>query len=121
MEPAGCMIYGFNQNSAEQVKAAFELAVDREVIIISASAMEEKTVSDVLDAGPRDLFEEKDQGFLMFLGFDQEMVQSAMKAFPDGLSRPIFCGLTENNSTWTIAFLLEHLIEEKTHWEKKKS
>ncbi len=121
MEPAGCMIYGFSRDGADQVRAAFERAVDREVIIISASAMEDKTVSDVLDTGPRDLFEEKDQGFLMFLGFDHEMVQAAMKAFPGALSRPIFCGLTENNSTWTVACLLEHLIEEKNHWEKNKS
>ena len=57
----------------------------------------------------------------MFLGFDRELVQNALKNFPgENIRRPIFCGLTETNSTWTVEYLMEHLVEEKTYWEKRK-
>jgi hypothetical protein len=54
----------------------------------------------------------------MFLGFDDDLIEKSLKGFPrrEQLPRPIFCGLTENNYNWTVAFLAEHLLEEKRSW-----
>lgn len=123
MEPLGIIIYGFAHDGAEKIHRSFEETAGRDVIMFSASGAEGEKISDLLDRGPRDLFEEKESGFVMFLGFDRELVQDAMKSFPaEGeVKRPIFCGLTETNSTWTVEYLMEHLIEEKAYWEKRKS
>jgi hypothetical protein len=58
----------------------------------------------------------------MFLGFDDNDISSTLEKFPaaDKMTRPIFCGLTENNISWPLQKLLEHLIEERNYWKDKE-
>ena len=121
MEPLGIVIYGYDRKGAEKILSSSAAAAGREVIMFSASNREDVKISDILNGEPGHYFEEKEQGFVMFLGFDRELVQVALKQFPgaDTVKRPIFCGLTETNSSWTVAYLMEHLIEEKNYWDKR--
>lgn len=123
MNAPGILLYGYNRDEAQSIRSSFEGVIGSELVVISASLKEEETVETILHKGPNDVYEQKEDRIIMFLGFNREMVTAAMKAFPsdNDLKRPIFCGLTENNSTWKMNYLIEHLKEEKAYWEKKKN
>ena len=122
MEPLGIILYGYGREHAERILSTLAKVVKRELLLISASGFEGKTIHNVLEAGEADFFEEKEDRFLMLLGFSQEEASRALKGFPGdgGIVRPIFCGLTEENLNWEIIYLLDHLKEEKAYWDKKK-
>ena len=114
MDAKAFLFYGFNLDEALLVRDTVSEALGEEIDTISASGEESSTVADVLDRMPDGTFAEAPVRFLMFLGFDDEDISAAIKAFPKISKRPILCTLTENNMKWTIAYLLEHLIEEDT-------
>ena len=79
-------------------------------------------ISDILESGDRENFKNNTNKILLFLGFGESQVRSVLSGFPkkDGISRPIFCGLTEQNIDWTMEYLIEHLLEEEKYWAAKK-
>ena len=108
------LFYGFDLDDALLVKNTIEEALGVEIDEISASGEETATLEDVLDRMPDATFTDGPSRFLMFLGFSDEDISAAIKAFPKIKKRPILCTLTQNNMKWTIAHLHEHLIEEDT-------
>lgn len=121
-QPLGILVYGFKLEEAEQIVIAFEDRFGAEVVLVSATGKEKKTVQEILDSGPGGEFDEKEDRMLMFLGFNDQQIKQALKAFPSdvGIPRPIFCGLTEENVNWTITQLMEHLKEEQVQARENK-
>jgi len=121
-QPLGILVYGFKPEEAEQIVIAFEDRFGAEVVLVSATGKEKSTVQEILDSGPGGEFDEKEDRMLMFLGFNDQQIKQALKAYPSdvGIPRPIFCGLTEENIKWTIEHLIEHLKEEQEQARENK-
>jgi len=122
MEPLGIMLYGYDQEHALMIKASLESVLEQDIVLLSASKREDVEVRDILESEEHD-FEDNDPKILMFLGFNEDQIESAMNMFPkiEDMKRPIFCGLTEHNIQWKIDMLLEHLLEEEKYWKKRAS
>ncbi len=122
MEQAGIMLYGYEKTDAYIIKYAIEKILGREVGMLSGSRKESQIIEEIISDEMHDTYEDKDIKVLMFLGFDDKEINSTLEKFPasDKVTRPIFCGLTENNIAWPLEKLLEHLIEERNYWKDKK-
>jgi hypothetical protein len=113
MADRALLFYGFQETDAKNAASALSVAIGIPIDIISASGNEEKRVSEILEDNQPPFFELKDASFVMFLGFDDSEILVALRNFPTlSAERPIFCTLTTNNISWTIAALAKHLIEE---------
>lgn len=121
MNPLGILVYGYNEKDARFIGESLGHTLEQEIFVISASKKEDMKISDILEKGPEDLFENKDTKLLMFLAFSKEQIDLTLREFPDkkGLARPIFCGLTNHNIGWQLSDLTEHLLGEERHWKKK--
>ncbi len=120
MQPLGIMLYGYGAGHADMIRRSFDRLFSAGTIVISASGREDMKVLDILEEGPADRFDERETRVLVFLGFTQEQIGQALRDFPsgEGLPRPIFCTLTEQNIHWPMSRLVEHLAEE--HNRRKK-
>ena len=118
MKDTAIMLYGYSIDNATEIQSVLQDALGRDILLISASCREGMTVADIIRHGGESFFEERETRMLMFLGCEDNDIEKALKGFPDleGVARPIFCGLTEQNLKWTMADLLEHLLEEKKYW-----
>ncbi len=112
--PQAVMLYGYDEASAEVILSAFELITGGRPVMFNATGREASTVSEVLEGGEGS-FNTCTVPFLMFLGYGSDEIRMIMQRFPSTpeIKRPIFCGLTSNNISWKIEYLLEHLIEER--------
>ncbi|MBN2402125.1 MAG: DUF3783 domain-containing protein [Spirochaetes bacterium] len=121
MDQLGIMLYGYEKTDAYIIKQAIEKILGREVELISSSRKESEIVEIIFSDELYDTFEDKEIKILMFLGFDDSEINLTLEKFPaaNKVTRPIFCGLTENNIKWTLKQLLEHLIEERNYWNNK--
>jgi len=121
-EPLGMMLYGYETSESAFLQAYLSDILQRPVIALSASGKEDVPVQMILE-DPGETFEKNETKILMFLGFDDLQIGLALDQFPkDGsISRPIFCGLTEENINWPLNQLLEHLREEEKYWKNKKA
>jgi len=119
-DPIGILIYGYGKEDAFMIRAAFDRALEESVFLISASAKEDWAVLDILDKGPEDIFEEKEDKVVIFLAFNQDQIDAALRGFPEpGIRRPIFCGLTLQNMQWKLNILIEHLKNEHRLWTQQ--
>ena len=123
MKDTAIMLYGYSMDNAVEIQNALEHTLGRGILLMSGSCREEMTVADIIRHGGESFFEEKETRILMFMGCDDNDIRMALSGFPDreGLARPIFCGLTEQNLKWTLSDLLEHLLEEKKYWTEKSA
>ena len=121
MDEIGIMLYGYNKADALEVQSALAAGLGRTPCLLSASGKEDQLLIEALEKQDQEFFEEKETPILLFLGFGDEDIQTALKAFPDGIRRAIFCGLTEENIRWKVSVLIEHLQEEDRYWKSKKS
>ena len=122
MEPVGILLYGYSNDESVVIQDLIEKAVNNKIVIISGSQKENSKVIDILEQGPTDDFEDKDNKILVFLGFSENQLENVLNLFPKNgeIKRPIFCGLTEQNINWTLDYLIEHLVEEDRYWSNKK-
>lgn len=58
---------------------------------------------------------------IMFHGFRGGQVSFLLSQIPAEIKtlKPIFCTTTESNLQWPVNELMEHLLEERKHWESK--
>jgi hypothetical protein len=122
MEQSGIMLYGYTESDARLIRDALEAALGKTLLMLSGSRRESRILEDILSDETHDVYEEGEPRVLMFLGFDDEMVKTALSRFPgaDRVARPIFCAPTEQNITWPLSELLEHLEEERNYWKNKE-
>ena len=120
--PLGIMLYGYDDRESGLLQGFLSDVFEQPILVLSASGKEDVQVQDILES-PSEAFEDKDVKVLMFLGFDDQQIGTALNEFPrDGsVTRPIFCGLTEQNITWPLSRLIEHLLEEKRYWESREA
>ena len=122
METLGVLLYGYNLEDSKAIEQSLRTITNQDIIIVSGSKKEDLKIMDILDKGPEECYEDKENKILLFLGFSDSEVGAVLKEFPksDTLVRPIFCGLTEENINWTLEYLVEHLIEEDKYWAANK-
>jgi hypothetical protein len=121
MEQLGILLYGYEKDTAEKIGRALEKTLEQDIIVLGASKRDDEIVSAVLNSPDATAFANHEEPFCMFLGFDNDQIQTALSSFPgDGIIRPIFCGLTPSNINWTVSHLHEHLCEEKRQWATAK-
>ena len=122
MEQLGIMLYGYEKTDAYIIKTAIEGVVNGEVFLISGSRKETHIIENIISDEMYDTFDDKEVKVLMFLGFDDKEISLVLDRFPgsDKITRPIFCGLTENNIKWPLQELIKHLIEERNYLNSKK-
>jgi hypothetical protein len=112
MADRALLFYGLSEADARLTTTTLGNALGITLDLISASGREQDHLNDILE-NPSRTFEECEVRFVMFLGFDDKQIGEALQSFPLlSVSRPIFCTLTRNNLSWTIAQLAEHLVEE---------
>jgi hypothetical protein len=123
MSELGILIYGYNEKDVEHIKSSIKNILNTDILILSASFLEYEKVGNILDKCQNDRFEDKPVKILMFLGFNDGQINTVLKDFPkrNGLKRPIFCGLTENNIKWTFQELIDDLVKEDLYWAQKRS
>lgn len=117
MVKLGVMLYGYDEANAREVHAYLEKTAGQQVKLVSGSGKEGQRVQPVIEQPTADFFEDKPTKILMFLGFPDDMIGPTMKLFPEGIERPIFCAVTHQNMTWTLEYLIEHLLEERMSGE----
>jgi hypothetical protein len=117
MEQPGIMLYGYRKTDAHLIKDALEAVVKNTIILLSGSCRESHILEDILSDEKHTVYEDNEPKVLMFLGFDDDQINSALENFPgaDKVPRPIFCVPTENNISWPLHQLLEHLVEERNY------
>ncbi|MEK6534141.1 MAG: DUF3783 domain-containing protein [Thermodesulfobacteriota bacterium] len=122
MQSVGVLICGYRQEDARTIKAFLDKTLDSYVIMVSASQKADMKIIDILRMGPEECFAEEETQLLMFLGFSEVQTHMVLEAFPEesGLKRPIFCSLTAQNQLWPLRELIEHLVEEHSHWTGKR-
>ena len=124
MNQLGIMIYGYNENDANEIKKTIEKLMGNSIELISASKQESVKVNDILNRGLGDenVFEDKEEKILMLLGFDDQQIQAVLNGLPKdaGFIRPIFCTLTEKNINWPLSDLIKDLLAEREYWSKKR-
>lgn len=120
MDEIGIMLYGYHKEDALTIQSALAAGLGRKLYLLSASGKEDKPLIEALEAQEQENFEEKETPILLFLGFGDEEIQTALKVFPKDIRRAIFCGLTEENIRWKVNVLIEHLQEEDRYWKSKK-
>lgn len=122
MEQPGIMLYGYTETEARLIKDALEAALGGTLLMLSGSGKESHILEDILSDETHAVYEEGEPKVLMFLGFDDDMVKTALSRFPgaDRVARPIFCTPTEKNITWPLSELLEHLEEERNYWKNRE-
>ncbi len=115
MSDIGIMLYGYGEEHAMLIHGALEEVLGEEVELISAAGQEERVVSEILERADGVNFEEREAKVLMVLGFTDEQLETTLRSFPreEGLERPIFCTLTQNNSRWPLLHLIEDLQAER--------
>jgi len=119
-DPIGILTYGYGKEEAFSIRAALDRALEDSVFLISGSEKEDWIVLDILDKGPEDIFEEKEDKVVIFLAFTQDQIDAALRGFPEqGIRRPIFCGLTMQNMQWKLTDLIDHLKEEHRLWTQQ--
>lgn len=120
-DPIGILIYGYKREDAFRIRDTFNRALNDAIFVISASGKEDRLITDILDNGPDDFYEEKEDKIIMFLAFNKEQVDAALNSFPSpDIARPIFCGLTVQNIQWILNHLIEHLKAEHRQWTHGK-
>jgi hypothetical protein len=112
MAEKALLTFGLSRDEAAVSTQVLSQKLGFDIDIISASGMEDHTVEEILDLSPDSVFVEDSTRFVMFLGFDDREISESLNSFPLTKERPIFCTLTENNLSWTIRKLAEHLLEE---------
>jgi hypothetical protein len=123
MSELGILIYGYDEKRADRIRSSINEILEVDVLILTASTLESEKVGDILEECHNDKFEDKSVKILMFLGFTDGQIDSVLKGFPknEGLIRPIFCGLTENNIKWKFQELMDDLVKEEEYWAQKRN
>ena len=114
MDELGIMVYGYSRDRAEKIRDSLCDLTGRRVVLFSATGREDEVIEKIIGGQAGGEYADGPDPVLMFLGFSDIEISDAIDSFPSGgpLPRPIFCGLTEDNCSWTFGELLEHLIEE---------
>ncbi len=117
----GVLLYGYTNAQAAKIKLFLSSLTGRDVAAVGGGGKEGMLVGDILDGPEDEGFVDGETKVLMFLGFDDAWIEAALRTFPkDGsIPRPIFCCPTENNVGWTLAHLVEHLLEERRNLAEK--
>jgi hypothetical protein len=113
------LVYGYEKNDADTIYKAISTCLNRPLSLYSASGNESSTI-ELLLTNSENHFEENDPKIIMFVSIEDEEIRSILNLFPSSVSRPIFCGLTTHNKSWTFTTLKEHLLEEKAYWDQQK-
>jgi hypothetical protein len=112
MAEKALLTFGLSRDEAAVSTQVLSQKLGLDINLISASGMEDRTVEEILELSPDSVFVEDTIRFVMFLGFDDKEIRESLTSFPLTTQRPIFCTLTENNLSWTIRKLADHLLEE---------
>jgi len=118
MTDLGLLFHGYSKDNAQAIANFLSDQLGTQIHIFGAHGQDESTVQQILD-GVAQEFCDGDPKVMMLLGFENDLVQVVLKQFPQDIPRPIFCGLTESNLTWTISHLVEHLLEEQEYWKEE--
>ena len=118
MTDLGLLFHGYSEDTAQAIADFLGNQLGNPIHIFGAQGQDQSTVQQILDGAEHE-FGEGDPKVMMLLGFENDQVQVILKQFPVDIPRPIFCGLTEDNLTWTIRHLKEHLIEEQAYWKEE--
>jgi hypothetical protein len=119
MADRGLLLYGIAETEAIRIRDSLSASLPDTIELLSATGHEKSIIRDFLENTPEQIFAIRNIRFLMFLGFEDTDIQSALAAFPKDVARPIFCTLTENNLSWTFEYLAEHLAEEHERMTSK--
>ena len=109
------MVHGYGMEDVAMIVRALSDALGQPIGFISACGRGSEHVSDILSKAPREPLTDAQPKVLMFIDFDDDSIYDSMMAFPDGggIERPIFCMPTDDNVTWSLSQLLEHLEAER--------
>ena len=119
MPTIGIMTYGYDEPSALAAREMLGSILDKEIILIGASGKDDVVVGQILENGPASSsFADAETKLIMLLGFDDDQISQVLENYPKD-DRPIFCSLTAENNYWDMRTLIEHLVEEKKHWESQ--
>ena len=113
------LVYGYGKKDVDTIHKAISTCLNRSITLYSASRNESHTIEQLLTKSENH-FEENDPKIIMFVSIEDEEIRSILNSFPSTVSRPIFCGLTPYNKSWTFTTLKEHLLEEKAYWKQQK-
>ncbi len=113
------LVFGYEKKDVDAIYKTISSCLNRPLSLYSASGNESYTIEQLLTKSDNH-FEENDPKIIMFVSIENEEIHSILNSFPSTVIRPIFCGLTPYNKSWTFSSLKEHLLEEKAYWEKQK-
>jgi hypothetical protein len=116
----GLVIYGYDKDDAERVHKTINEQFDTPLFLKSATGKENETIKQIIYSTDENEFENKKTKIIMFVNITNDEIQQVLQTFPQTITRPIFCGLTKHNISWSFSDLKIHLLEEQAYWEKQK-
>jgi hypothetical protein len=114
----GILLYGYTENDAHFLKEKISETISDQILLKSASNLEEKTVKEILNQHTGFSYRQNQPNIILFFGMDDTDIQCILSDFPSSIERPIFCGLTEHNVNWKFEELIDHLLAEQEMMEK---
>ena len=117
-EIRGMLLYGFGKEGLGTLKAYASAVTGVNVELLSASGVERKNLSEILDSGGSSVFHEMGTKVLVFLGFTDDELSRFIDGYPSDVPRPIFCCLTAENVNWSFDRLIDDLLLEDRYWKE---
>jgi hypothetical protein len=117
----GILMYGYEKTDADRINQSITKTIKKPLFMTSAVGKESDIIDSLINTHQENKFEDKDTKIIMFINITNEEIQHILKEFPIAVQRPIFCGLTKHNISWSFSQLKEHLLEEQKYWEQQKN
>lgn len=104
---------GWSVDEAAQIKTfADEQNVEKFIIINSSDS--ESILGDIVKAENTEFGDILNEKMILFYGMTNKEISKFIDSFKTlGLDRPLFAMVTPHSVKWKIAYLLEHLMEER--------
>ncbi|MDG6224319.1 MAG: DUF3783 domain-containing protein [Candidatus Thermoplasmatota archaeon] len=118
-EMRGMLLHGFGKEWLGSLGDHASAVTAVNVEVLSASGLEERAMSEILDSGGSGVFHETGAKVLVFLGFTDNELSRFIDGYPSDVPRPIFCCLTAENVNWSFDRLIVDLLEEDRYWKER--
>lgn len=118
---SGILIYGYNKSDAERLQEAINNQLNTSLFVKSANGKEDATIQTILDSSDENKYKDETTKIIMFININDKNIQKILQRFPVDVERPIFCGVTEHNISWSFTTLKNHLLQEKRYWQQHKN
>lgn len=110
------LIDGYTTEESRVLHSVLSKSYDCAILLSTKS--QTKAIAQIIEENEQN-FEGVGVTVCMFVEYKEKDINALLKSFPKSLKRPLFCILTDSNREWNLAYLGNHLIEERREMTEK--